>query len=245
VFHQLLDVAAIVPDIIADGYRMLRGPVEGTATFDPTVILVTILGLIDRCWKVDLQLQNFYRTLEEESEGPVYWPELSTEIEGIDSEELGNVFPVAFKFSDMRTAHVCMFFWATSAILWSGMAYTYKLVLGFQAASSIRAETLPDKTTAQFNIAQPPALGHRTDVATLARNICQSIEFCLGDEFRGFGARAAVFPVKVAIETLHDAPNCEQELRWAQAAMARISQSGVRIMKHYPVSMTDHAYLPA
>ena len=82
------------------------------------------------------------------------------------------------------------------------------------------------------------------DVATLARNICQSIEFCLGDEFRGFGGRAAVFPLKVAIETLHDAPNCEQELRWAQAAMARISQSGVRIMKHFHVSMTDHAYLP-
>jgi len=34
VFHQLLDVAAIVPDIIADGYRMLQGPVEGTVTFD-------------------------------------------------------------------------------------------------------------------------------------------------------------------------------------------------------------------
>jgi hypothetical protein len=49
--------------------------------------------------------------------------------------------------------------------------------------------------------------------------------------------------LKVAIETLHDAPNCEHELRWAQAAMGRISQSSVRIMKHFPVSMTDHAYL--
>jgi hypothetical protein len=82
------------------------------------------------------------------------------------------------------------------------------------------------------------------DVATLARNICQSIEFCLGDEFRGFGGRAAVFPLKVAIETLHDAPNCEQELRWAQAAMGRISQSSVQIMNHFPILMTDHACLP-
>jgi hypothetical protein len=223
---------------------MLKGPLEGTATFDPTVILLTTLGLIDRCWKVDLQLQNLYQTLEGEAVGPVYWPELSTEIEGIDIEELVKVFPVAFKFFDMRTAHVCMFFWATSAILWSGMAYTYKVLLGFQAANSIRADAFSDKTIAQFNIAQPPALGYRADVATLDRNICQSIEFCLGDEFRGFGARAVVFPLKVAIETLHDAPNCEQELRWAQAAMAKISQCGIRIMKHFPVSMTDHAYLP-
>jgi hypothetical protein len=52
-----------------------------------------------------------------------------------------------------------------------------------------------------------------------------------------------VFPLKVAIETPHDAPHCEQELRWAQAAMAKISQCGIRIMKHFLVSMTDHAYL--
>jgi hypothetical protein len=54
VFHQLLDVAVIAPDITADGCRMLKGPLEGAATFDPTVILLTILGLIDRCWNVDL-----------------------------------------------------------------------------------------------------------------------------------------------------------------------------------------------
>ena len=243
-FQQLLDVAVVLSDIIADGYQMLQGPVEGTATIDPTVMLLTLLGLNDRCWKVDLELQNFYKTLEEEALGPVYWPELSTEIEGIDSEELGKVFPVAFKYLDMRTAHVCMFFWATSAILWSGIAYTYKLLLGIQAANSIRTDTLPGKSPAQFDVAHLPPLEHRRDVATLARNICQSIEFCLSDEFRGAGARAAVFPLKVAIETLHDAPGCERELLWAQAAMVRINQSGLQIMKHLPVSMTDHSFLP-
>jgi hypothetical protein len=243
-FQKLLDVAATVPNIIADGYQMLQGAMEGTATIDPTVMLMTLLGLIDRCWKVDLQLHNFYQTLEEDTLGPVYWPELSTEIEGIDSEELGKVFPVTFKYLDMRTAHMCIFFWATSAILWSGMAYAYKLLLGLQAATSIRIDALPDDIKAVFNIAQPPPLGHRTEVAILARNICQSLEFCLADEFRGVGARAAVFPLKVAIETLHDAPGCERELHWAEAAMARISQNGVRIMEHLPVPLTDHSCLP-
>jgi hypothetical protein len=98
--------------------------------------------------------------LEEEAVGPIYWPESSTEIGGIDSEKLGMFFPVAFKFSDMRTAHVCMFFWATPAILWSGMACTYKVLLRFQAVNLIRANTLLDKATAQLNIAQPPALGY-------------------------------------------------------------------------------------
>jgi hypothetical protein len=152
-------------------------------------MLLTILGLIDRCWKVDLQLQHFYQTLGEEASGPIYWPELSTEIEGVDSEELRKVFPVAFKYLNMRAAHVCMFFWVTSAILWSGMAYICKLLLSLsiQAANSIMTDALPDGAPAQFNIAQLPAFGHRTDVAMLARNVCQSIEFCLSGEFRGFG----------------------------------------------------------
>ena len=53
----------------------------------------------------------------------------------------------------------------------------------------------------------------------------------------------AVFPLKVAIETLYDA-HCERELLWAQAAMARIDQTGIKLMKHLPAPLTDHAYIP-
>ena len=110
-FQQLLDLVVKVPNIIADGYRMLQAPIEGTAPLDASVMLPFILELVDRCWKVDSQLQGFYATLEKETLGPVYWPELSTEIEGVDTEiELGNVFPVAFKFLDMRMAHTCLIY---------------------------------------------------------------------------------------------------------------------------------------
>ena len=110
-FQQLLDLVVQVPNIIADGYRLLQAPLEGTAILDPDVMQVIVLGLVDRCWKVDAQLQDFYATLEKETLGPVYWPELSTEIEGIDTEgELGEVFPVAFRFLDLQMAHLCLLF---------------------------------------------------------------------------------------------------------------------------------------
>lgn len=118
------------------------------------------------------------------------------------------------------------------------MAYTYKLLLGIAAATS-----MIEKEAGHFDIAQLPPLEHRKDVANMAKNICQSVEYCLGDEHRGLGARAVVFPLKVAIETLHDA-HCERELLWAEAAMARVDERGVRIMKHLPVPLTDHAFLP-
>jgi hypothetical protein len=88
---------------------MLQAPLEGRATLDPSVMVLLILGLVDRCWKVDSQLREFYTNLEEETLGPLYWPELSTEIEGVDTEmKLGKVFPVAFKFLDLHIAHLCL-----------------------------------------------------------------------------------------------------------------------------------------
>jgi hypothetical protein len=127
---------------------------------------------------------------------------------------------------------------ATNCILWSGMAYTYHLLHGLTAATSGI-----EKDDGQFEFTQLPPLEHRKDVASMARNICQAVEYCLGPEHQGLGARAITFPLKVAIETLHDA-HCERELRWAEAAMSRLGQTGVRIMKHLPVLMTDHAFLP-
>jgi hypothetical protein len=110
-FQQLLDLVVKVPNIIADGYKMLKAPLEGTASLDAGVMLLFILGLVNRCWKVDAQLREFYATLENETLGPVYWPELSTGIEGVDSEsELGKVFPVAFKFLDMGMANICLIY---------------------------------------------------------------------------------------------------------------------------------------
>jgi hypothetical protein len=107
----------------------------------------------------------------------------------------------------------------------------------------MNSNTPSAKDESLLDITQLPPLGHRTDVTSMAKNICQAVEYCLGDEHRGLGARAAVFPLKVAIETLHDA-HCDRELLWAQAAMARADQTGIRIMKHLPDPMTDHAFLP-
>lgn len=242
-FQRLLDLVVIVPNIIADGYRLLKGPLEGTEVIDRRVMLLTMLGLIDRCWRVDTQLQTFYKNLEADSLGPVYWPELSMDTDGGETEvHLGKVFPVAFQYLDLRTAHICLMYWACMAILWSGMGLMYQLLEGVAAANAISTnEETPGRA---LDITQLPPLEHRKDVASLARNICQSVEFFMKDEHLGLGARAAVFPLKVAIEILHDSPGCERELLWAEAAMARINDTGIRIMKHLPVPMTAHAIVP-
>ena len=123
------------------------------------------------------------------------------------------------------------------------MAFVYKLLRGIGEATSMTIGDQSEKDANHFNARILSPLGYREDVASMAKNICQSVQYCLSDEHRGLGARAAIFPLKVAIETLHDA-HCEKELRWAHNAMERAVQTGVQIMKHLPVPMTDHGLIP-
>lgn len=226
---------------------MLQGPLEGTMEMDPVFMLLTLLDLIDRCWKVDSKLQKIYEKIERENSGPLYWSQ-SPRIESEDPND-GHVFAVSFKFSNLDTTHTCILYWATSIIMWSGMTYAYQLLATFQAMfSAIQAATANSEDSVQSNILSQlpnlPPLEHRSNPSVLAKNICRSIDYCLEDEHLGMGARIASFPLKVAIETLNDAPDCDLELAWAHDAMERIKVSGVKIMGHLSVPMTDHSFLP-
>jgi ABC-type antimicrobial peptide transport system ATPase subunit len=125
------------------------------------------------------------------------------------------------------------------------MAQIYTLLDGLLAANPLllKATNSSGRQSAHFDITQLPPLGHRKDVATMAKNICQSVEYCLEPEHRGLGAKVITFPLKVAIETLHEA-HCERELQWAKAIMEKLDRMGVRIMRHFPVPLTDHNFLP-
>lgn len=227
-FHKFLDILVALPNTIADGYRLLEPLVLGKEV-DHEAILLGIVELLKRCWKLDEEFKAFYTDLETTYLGPLYWPNLSGVSEpDVDDSTQGKIFPVSFHFPNFQMAHLCALYWTASCILWSGMRYSYTLLASFQIDPSLF---------------QLPLLEHRVDVASCARNICQSLEYFTREEHRVLGMTALVFPLKVAIETFNDAQGCERELAWALAAMTKIGD-GVQIMNHLGVKMTDHAYLP-
>jgi len=182
---HLLDLTASMAGIIECGYRLLDKPVE---PLEPAELLVQALEIVNGCWKLDVQLRAFYNRLEKEVSGPVYWAKLSSrKLCLVEDPTLGTVFPVSFQFSDLSTAHICMLYWATLSILWSGMGFLYQVL----ADSKLQHVSSQDSVTPNenpfnenrhhpsFSTSQLPPLEHRTDVATLAKNICQSLEFCI------------------------------------------------------------------
>lgn len=244
-----------LPNVIADGYDIIAA-VFGAAesnNINPKALLDKVLSVIDHAWQLDAKFKVFYTEFEGELPGQLYWPELSQgTITTTDEEELGKVFPVAFQFVNMKISHICMLHWASTAILWSGMLYLYKVIIGLQAQQAI-IQPLEDESPVNsednsqgFSADQLPPLEHRADISVNAKNICQSIEYSILNEDQTPWTTRGVFPLKVSIEALHDTPGCEREEKWGIAAMEKISGGGVRILTHVGEGNKwgEHAFLP-
>jgi hypothetical protein len=104
-FQQLLDITIKVPGIIADAYQTLKAPMEGLVAFDPSNILLFMLSLINRCWELDSELNEFYTNLERETLGPVYCPELSAGIEGMCTEGELDTHSISSRVQILRCSH--------------------------------------------------------------------------------------------------------------------------------------------
>jgi hypothetical protein len=223
---------------VAKGYGLLSSP--GSAK-NPLALLPQILSLVNDCWKLDTRLNAFYKRLERSITGPVYWARLSNgfNIAPVLVQEAkageGSVFPVAFQFDNVELARTCTTYWATLTILYSGLKYVYSLLSPVVAFLPLIA---PGSSL--------PPLEHRSDTTSLAKNICQSIEYISGGSPEG-AAMLVVFPLKVAIETLADAAasgeGCERELEWAKSVMGRIGM-GARIVNNLNMPVEQHAFVP-
>lgn len=243
--QYLLDLMAELSSVVAKGYGIFANPLKSSSSDDS---YLTIVGIVGDCWKLDSKLREFWERFETEASGPAFWPTLSTKLTNVlSNSEHDNIFPMAYQFPNPRTAQTCMLFWTMSSILWSGMVFIYK-IFALQAAMASATPggseggSTPGSST-DF-LSRFPLLEHRTDVVTLAKNVCQSLEYHLRADLGGIGPMATIFPLKVAIEALNDNPDCGRELSWARAAMKRISSNDLRLMKHLNSDIADHAYLP-
>ena len=254
-YHQFLDTMALLPNVIAEGYDLFNalGSEAETKSSDPMAQLAKVLEVINHTWQLDANFRAFYADFERENLGQLYWPELSLgTVTTADEAELGKVFPVAFQFLNTNHAYICVLYWTSSAILWAGMVYMYKVIAGFQAQRA--APQAPEDATSSnsegdhqpgFGVEQLPPLEHRADISSAAKNICQSVEYSILNEDQTPWATRVVFPLKVCVEAFHDTPGCEREETWSIAAMEKLSGGGIRILGHIGnKNLTEHAFLP-
>ena len=224
---------------LATGYALLSTP-QGQE--NPLSLLPQVLALLSECWKLDTKLNAFYKRLARSTTRPVYWARLSNgfnqsiKAEGVNGDDGAVVFPVAYQFENMEMARTCTVYWASLAILWSGMKYVYSLL---KPVASYLPLLAPGSSL--------PPLEHRTDTASLAKNICQSVEY-IQFQSPASGPMLVVFPLKVAIETMADSvaagEGCEKELEWAKALIQRVA-SGAKLLSNLDRPVERHAFIPS
>ncbi|GFG26695.1 uncharacterized protein AN5342 [Aspergillus udagawae] len=198
-------------------------------------ILDSTYGLVEECMRIDQTLEDIYEDLRLQLEGPLYWPVLSPSFK--DSGHDQGLFPVIYEFPDLRTATLLMLYWATKAMLWATLSNLYD-VIHLQGVHGIPAPIVEvtsekhdpspsddEQTSTERNA---PTMGDGQNYLRMARNVCQSLEYCLQEDMSLLGMLAASVPVIITVWAIRYRHNDEAELAWLMGASQRMRQ-GLRM----------------
>ncbi|RJE23298.1 hypothetical protein PHISCL_04372 [Aspergillus sclerotialis] len=179
-------------------------------------------NLASQCWDLDWTMQQCYEELRLTVDGPLYWSELSRSGSPLDEADQKRLFPVAYKFPNIKIASTLMMYWATLVMLWSGLSDLYRLI------DSI----VNDEAATEHQELDLPPLGHRSDFLPMAWHVCRSVDYCMQEEMMTVGSLAVASPLALVIGTLRDNPHCQQEVLWMRAALGQVQGRGLRIFEH-------------
>lgn len=178
--------------------------------------------LASQCWDLDWSMQKCYEELRLLVDGPLYWSELSRSGSSMDDTDQTNLFPVAYRFPNIKVASTLMIYWATLVMLWSGLNNLYRLIDG----------VVNDEAEAERQELDLPSLEHRSDFLSMAWHVCRSVDYCMQKEMMTVGSLVVATPLAMVIGMLRDNPQCQREVSWMRAALIRARGRGLRILEH-------------
>ncbi|KAF3480695.1 C6 zinc finger domain-containing protein [Arthroderma uncinatum] len=86
--------------------------------------------LVQEYWELDRKLDDVYAHIQSTGPSPLYWRVLAELRNPTDTKEV--LFPIVYRFPDLKTAWVMMTYWATRLMFWTGLCDLYELIEGIQ-----------------------------------------------------------------------------------------------------------------
>jgi hypothetical protein len=203
-FDRLVDLILETPAVLAWAESLL-------SIQDVEKRLSSATALLQRCWELDAKLCKFFEDLGASSPKSLYW---TKPCDGSDRgpPEHTELFPERFMFQDMKIAETLMLYWSLRAILLSLICRIHRHLTEYGGSSA----TLPPVEQAY-------------KFPKMARNVCQSVEFCLEDKTTFRGPMTAIAPLRMAFDTLGTWPGFEREVEWIRTALLRVQTHGMHI----------------
>lgn len=227
----MYDYLALAPELLAKAEMFPRLDMDGK--------LELALQMIPHCWKMDQDLTMLWESMEKIDGGPFYWPE------PVRDDSAGTFPSVAFHFTNLGMSNCIMVHWSVQTMLWQGMVQLYRLMnelkLAFATLGRVADKVDPASAMGKLRLVMNctgdvfdlPPLQHRADFATPARNILQSVEYCMSEQMVDQGPKTLAAPLRIAMETLRPFPQFKQEVEWAERAMARVQKRSLRLLRFY------------
>jgi hypothetical protein len=189
---------------------------------DQIIVERRLHEIVAKCLKLDSALRRLHENFGKTTTGPLYWPELSTIESPVDDIASGKVFPVSFHFPSFFVAQVLSVYWS------SMMAIHHMLMFAFNRLDVIKPPT-PLSSTSDSSQSGTPSSGsthkpgqteprsckHRTTWETMAKNICQSVEFFCQDSMGWAGPVSVLMPLRGCKGCFQGTPEAwDREIRW-------------------------------
>jgi hypothetical protein len=223
-----------VLDLLLEG-PLILSKVDHLNSLPKEKHLPFVVGLIQDCNSLDEKMQTLLLDLERCQGGPLYWAVPSkqpnvTELldERVDND---NLFSVLYEFPSPQIGATMMISWATLTILWSGACHLYD-----HLGQVTTTTPSPDgKLTGSFvrnGCSHTFAVPSPTDFKgfpEMARNVCQSVEFCIQDRL---GMPAMVGPLNMILDAWSSWPGFEREIAWTNQILALIQTKGMKMVKY-------------
>jgi hypothetical protein len=203
-FDSLVDLILEVPAILAWAESLLGIP-------DHEERVSSASTLLHRSWVLDVKFTAFYKDLEATSSESLYWTTPNNE-SGQTRAKDADLFPEKFVFQDMKITETIMLYWGIRAILLSLICRLHRHLTEYGVPST----TLPLVASA-------------LEFPTMARNVCQSVAFCLEDKTTRRGPMTAIAPLRMVLDTLGTWPGFEREVEWIRGALVRVQTHGMHI----------------
>ncbi|KAK0733039.1 hypothetical protein B0T26DRAFT_3941 [Lasiosphaeria miniovina] len=232
-FDTLLDILLDIPELSAqrEGLQHVR---------NPRLFLATAVGTIRQGYMIEGALDEWFIRFKATVPGALYHPELSKIDSLVDNPDSGKLFPVAFRFPAFVIGQNVLYSWVAKLTLHAHLCFTYAILerslgildaLGrsnFSCTCDAGAEPL---CLRHFAMDLLPPLGRRSQwPRETAYNICQSVEYFMGNPVRALSP-ASVLPALAVVKGFwkHAPGDWSREISWIDSRLEIIRASDTEI----------------
>jgi hypothetical protein len=226
-FRNIQDLMIQLPPIMEAFDSRATSMNSGTAK---TANELSLARWLQSCFNLSADLSSWYKLLNTQIPGMLYWTVPCMTQSPADNAIQGPVFPLAFVFANLSVAQLLLLYWSTLILL----RRIIQEILQELNQSAIEESNMQDILgNLEITDNYEPCPDHKfvtgplsypfsslqfypsdNDIALLANNICQSIEYCYLKRSGTLGVQSTIFPLWVAQDFYASRPDRGRELSW-------------------------------